>query len=255
MALVLATASVAHAEPKPRPVDIKAIRDQLVVLQDAEGGIYVVRPGRDGRMWFGAPRSKNLYEQVVIGRFSDGSTGAWDISVVAPRVPNIQPGSVGRTEEGAYVRRCGDSLTSDLTEVTGDKAKAIIDKSVFLSSALIRRPHMVARDDAGIYYYVDVIRQEYGGKGYRVFVGKKGAMKQRPLVDIATDTAGDVFATKTGDLRIVREVADDSNKQAIVWVKGNKRTTLSRLDPDANSVLIYKELGIYTFIGSICESL
>ena len=35
-----------------------------------------------------------------------------------------------------------------------------------------RRSH-AARDDSGVYYYVDRIAKIYGGKGYRVFVGKK----------------------------------------------------------------------------------
>jgi hypothetical protein len=136
--------------------------------------------------------------------------------------------------------------------VPDDKAKPILDKAQFMSTAFIRRPHLLARDDSGVYYYVDVIRKEYGGKGYRVFVGKKGAMKQRPLTDIATDSAGDVFATKTGDLRMVKD--NTEGKQTITWVKGEKRIQLSFLDTDVNSQLIFKDLGVYSFTGSICEN-
>jgi hypothetical protein len=122
-----------------------------------------------------------------------------------------------------------------------------------MTTALIRRPYMLARDDSGVYYYVDVIRDQYGGNGYRVFVGKKGAMKQKPLTDIAKDTAGDVFATKTGDLRIVRDVTE--NKTEIAWVKGGKRSPLVVLDTDANEPLIFKQLGVYAFTGNICDTL
>ena len=97
------------------------------------------------------------------------------------------------------------------------------------------------------------IRKEYGGKGYRVFVGKKGAMKQKPLTDVASDTAGDIFATKTGDLRIERDTSE--GKDTVQWVKGEKRSALVSLDVDANSALIYSDLGVYSFIGSICESI
>jgi hypothetical protein len=172
--------------------------------------------------------------------------------VWAPRVPNVQPGSVGRKNDGTFRRWCGGDNHTELTELVADKAKAVLDKSAFLSTAMIRRPYLLARDDGGVYYYVDVIRDQYGGKGYRVFVGKKGAMKQRPLTDVATDTAGDVFATKTGDLRIVREVGE--GKPSVTWVKGGKRSSLVTLDPEANSRLIYKDLGVYGFIGSICEA-
>jgi hypothetical protein len=86
-----------------------------------------------------------------------------------------------------------------------------------------------------------------------VFVGRKGAMKPKPLTDVASDTAGDVFATKTGDLRIVRDTSE--GKSTVTWIKGEKRIELVTLDLDANSQLIFKDLGVYGFTGSICESL
>ena len=254
LAVLLVLSTSAAAEPKPKAVDIKPIRDQLIVLQDADGGLYVVLPGKDSRVFFGVGgKNKNLYEQSVIGRFSDGKAGSWDISVWAPRVPNIQPGSVQRKADGSYVKSCGNDVHVPLTELAADKAKTVIDKNNFLSTAMTRRPYMLARDDSGVYYYVDALRAEYGGKGFRVFVGKKGALKLKPLTDIASDTAGDIFATKTGDLRIVRDTSE--GKQNVQWVKGEKRSSLVTLDLDANSQLIFKDLGVYGFTGSICESM
>jgi hypothetical protein len=139
-----------------------------------------------------------------------------------------------------------------MSERTGDKAKAVLDKSTFMTSAMIRKPRMLARDDAGVYYYVDEIRTQYGGKGYRVFVGKKSAMKELPLTDIATDAAGDVFSTKTGDLRLVRR---SDVKDSALWVHGEKRTELFMLDTDANSAVIYKDFGIYGFVGTVCDDM
>ena len=252
--VLFALSTSTAADPKPKPVDISAFKDKLVVLQDAEGAIYVVLPGKEHRVFYGVGgKNKNLYEQVVFGYYSDGSTGAWDISVWAPRVPNVRPGSIERTRDGTYKKACGEKLHVDLTEVTGAKAKAILDKGKFLTTAMIRRPYLLARDDAAVYYYVDVLREQYGGKGFRVFVGKKGAMKQKPLTDVATDTAGDVFSTKTGDLRIVRDVSE--GKSNIAWIKGAKRSSLVSLDTDANSALIFKDLGVYGFTGSICENM
>ena len=253
LSLIVTGSGSAAAEPKPKPVDMKSVKDKLVVLQDGDGGTYVALPGSDGRLFYGgSAKLKKLYEQIIIARSSNGSEGSWDLSVWAPRIPNIQPGSVGRMADGSFRRYCGGDRTTPLSEVTGDKAKAILDKWTFLSSAMIRRPHLLARDDGGVYYYVDVIRNEYGGKGYRVFIGKKGAMKQKPLTDIASDTAGDVFATKTGDLRIVNDT--DSDGSTVTWVKGEKRITLRKLDLDANSPLIFKDLGVYSFTGTICEN-
>jgi len=251
---VVCASSIASAEPKPKPVDIKPFRDRLIVLKDAEGGTYVVRPGSEARMWYGpGGKNKNLYEQIIIGRSSDGTKGTWDISAWAPRVPELRPGSVRNNGDGTFTKWCGNDVQVGLTELTGDKAKAIIDKWSFYTTAMIRRPYFLARDDAAVYYYVDVIRNEYGGKGYRVFIGKKGAMKQKPLTDLANDTGGDVFSTKTGDLRIVRDTSEP--KPSVTWVKGEKRVPLVNLDTDANSALIYKDLGIYGFTGSICETM
>jgi hypothetical protein len=254
LAVLLALCTSAAAEPKPKPVDIKPIRDQLIVLQDADGGLYVVLPGKDGRIFFGVGgKNKNFYEQTVVSRSADGKAGSWDIAVWAPRVPNIQPGSVQRKADGSFLKWCGNDLQVPLTELSADKAKAIVDKSSFLTTAMTRRPYLLARDDSGVYYYVDALRAEYGGKGFRVFIGKKGAMKLKPLTDIASDTAGDIFATKTGDLRIVRDTSE--GKQNVQWVKGEKRASLVTLDLDANSQLIFKDLGVYGFTGSICESM
>ena len=253
---LLLVAGTAAADPKPKAVDIKPFKDRLIVLQDIEGGTYVVLPGgsgEDARVFYGLPK-KPLYEQVVTGRSSNGQAGTWDVAVWSPRVPNFQPGSIGKKDDGSFVKFCGNDNKTELSQVGTDKAKAILDKGQFMTTALIRKPYMLARDDSGVYYYVDVIRQQYGGNGYRVMVGKKGALKQKPLTDVATDTAGDVFSTKTGDLRIVRNV-DDNKKADIVWVKGGKRSPLSVLDVEANESMIFRQLGVYEFTGNICESL
>ena len=254
IAAVIAVSATAAADPKPKPVDIKPFRDKVIVLQDSDGGTYVALPGSDGHLFYGT-KNKPLYEQTIISRSSDGTTGAWDLGVWAPRVPKLQPGSVARKADGSYLKWCGEDHQVGLSEITGDKAKKILDKSTFMTTAMIRRPYLLARDDSAVYYYVDVIRDQYGGKGYRVFVGRKGAMKQKPLVDLASDTAGDVFSTKTGNLRIVRDANANDNSSNVTWVKGEKRSPLVWLDLDANSVLIFKDLGVYGFIGSICENL
>ena len=250
LAAFLMIASTAFAEPKPKAVDIKSFRDKLVVLKDADGGTYVVLPGDGARVWYGIPK-KPLYEQKVTGRSANGDK--WGISVWAPRVSNFQPGGVNFNGDGNYIRYCGDNEQIPLTQVTSDQAKTVLDKSSFMSSAFIRRPYLLARDNSGVYYYVDVIRDEYGGNGYRVFVGKKGAMKSKPMTDIASDTAGDVFSTKTGDLRFVKDL-DDSSKVTTTWIKGGKETKLVSLDVEANSRMIFREFGIYGFTGSICEN-
>ena len=238
-------------EPKPTPVDIKAMKDKLLVFQDKAGGTYVVFEDPDGyRAWYGT--GKQLYEQIVTGRSRNGDS--WAINTYAPRLAETRPASIMKKDDGSFLKWCDGKDDAVLTQLGGDKAKTVIDKYSFLTPALVRRSHMFARDDSGIYYYVDHLDKAHGGKGYRVFVGKKGAMKQMALTDVASDSAGQVFSTKTGDLRLVR-TADGETKPSTKWVKGEKKTDLIPLDLDVNSPVIFNDLGIYKFTGTLCDNI
>ncbi len=259
---ILALSSVAlgqaakDADPKPAPIDIKAMKDKLLVFQDKAGGTYVVFEGVDGtsgsqsRAWYGT--GKQLYEQIVIGRSRDGDS--WDISTYAPRLAETRPAALMKKADGSFMKWCDGKDDAVLTQLGGDKAKTVIDKYSFLSPALVRRSHMFARDDAGTYYYVDRLDAAHGGKGYRVFVGKKGGMKQMALTDVASDSAGQVFSTKTGDLRLVK-TTEGETKPSTKWVKGEKKTDLIPLDLDVNSPVIFNDLGIYKFTGTLCDNI
>ncbi len=228
-----------------------------MTVSDVSGNTDVTKPDKDStatkpaemaRVWFGVP-GKPLYEHRVVGRSQNGA--AWDITTWAPRIDGIRPGYFQKKADGSFVKGCGDQPNVPLTQMTGDKAKAVLDKSQLMTEYLMRRAHMLARDDRGTYYYVDRLHSGLGGKGYRVWVGKKGAMKQLPLTDVATDTGGEVFATKTGDLRLDH----DNRIEKMAWIRGEKRTELVTLDVDANSPLIFSDLGIYPFLGTICDNM
>lgn len=249
---VMALAIVASADPKPKPVDIKPFRDKLVVLKDADGGTYAVMNETTGRRVFYGPTSKVLHEAVLDGSSSrDGD--AWSISLIAPTTEYPFIAIIERKKDGTYLRSCGArGVSLALTELTGDKAKETLDKATFLTAQHVRRPHLLARDDRGVYYYVDVLRERYGGNGHRVFIGKKGAMKQVPLTDIASDTGGEVYSTKSGDLRLVSTL--ESTKKTAQWIRGERRSELVYLDPYMNQPLIYRDLGIYKLTGTLCGS-
>jgi hypothetical protein len=241
-------------EPQPFAVDLNPKKEPVLVLKDANGGTYVIvgEPTTTSKKAFYGT-GKQLYEQVSIGGSRDGD--AWAVNTWSPRIPELRPGSISRRRDGTYFRSCDGLDDAVLSEVTGEKATTVIEKSQFLSPGLVRRPHLLARDDMGIYYYVDKLAERHGGKAFRVFVGKRGAMKQMPLVDIAMDSAGSVFSTKTGDLRLVDTYDKTTGaKKSSTWVKGSKKTELFILDLDVNSVVIFKELGIYKLVGGICDN-
>lgn len=247
-------------DPKPLTVEIKDFKDRLLVLKDSAGGTYVIllRSDKDpsNRAWYGT--GKTLYEQVLDGFSADGD--AWGLDVYAPRIVALRPGSIEKKKDGTYFKSCDGADDFVLTEQTGDKAKAVLDKYAFVSPGMIRRPHLLARDDSGVYYYIDKLSKLHGDKGFRVFVGRKGGMKQIALTDVASDSAGQVFSTKTGDLRLVHTVnnvdtVEPKSKPSTTWVKGGKKTELIWLDTYVNGPMIFNDLGIYKFIGSICESM
>jgi hypothetical protein len=167
---------------------------------------------------------------------------------------------LSRHQDGSYERYCWGADDAGLSELTGDKARAVLDGYAFLSTPIVHRPHLLARDDAGIYYYVDTIAKEYGGNGHRVFIGKRGALRQVPLTDIASDTGGEVYSTKTGDIRIVTVSSEEEDGAALAkhyhvsFVRGDKKIDLVWLDLTLNSRLIFKDLGVYDFIGTLCEN-
>jgi len=245
LAATMLVATVASADPKPTAVDIKAYKDKLIVLRDASGGTYVVDWEREGDSHVFYGTGKTLYEQISIGKSANGD--AWDIRVLAPRVEETRNGSVGYKQDHTYSLWCG-MVETGLTQITGDKAKAVLDKYQFMTTALVRKPHILARDDHGMYYYVDRLRE---GKGFRMFVGRKGAMKELPIIDISSDAAGEVFATKSGDLRITNRRGDSADA---LWSRGDKKEALIALDEFVNSPVIYGQLGIYQFTGTVCET-
>ncbi|HEV7555199.1 MAG TPA: hypothetical protein VGO00_07095 [Kofleriaceae bacterium] len=250
LVVALGFVATASADPKPSAVDTKPFKDKMLVLQDSAGGTYIVVDGSDKRVFYGT--GKIVYEQVVVGASRNGD--AWSIDTLAPRIAGIKPAWIQFKDDHTYFKSCDGKDDAVLAQLTGDRAKTVVDKLQFMSTALVYRAHLLARDDTGVYYYVDKVAPQYGGNGYRVWVGKKGAMRLLPLVDVASDTAGEVFSTKSGDLRLIHD-ANDSSKQAPIWVKGEKRTTLIPLDVDANSPLIFRDLGVYAFTGTLCDNI
>lgn len=254
VAAALLVAGVASADPAPKPIDIKDMKDEMVVLKDADGGIYVVYFVRDKEthVFYGTGRDKILYDQLLEGPKSrDGD--AWSVSTQAPRAVYPFMGQVARRKDGTFMRDCSDKNRIELTQLAGTKAAEILDKYQFVTTSVVRRPYLLARDDRGVYYYVDVLRDLYGGSGHRVFIGKKGGLKQMALTDVTSDSAGDVFATKTGDLRLVRTLGDD--KPTAQWIRGEKKSDLIYLDIYMNQPLIYRELGLYKVQGTICGNI
>jgi hypothetical protein len=240
------------ATEKAKPIDIKPVIDKLDVFKDELGSYYVSpRPdamtGEDAQAWVFFGDGKTFYQQRIIGSsLQSGQHYEWYLW--APRAKGMQAAML-ELETGKLAIECRHKDGKrPLTQLTAAEAHTVLAKAAFYPPLWQRQSHVLLRDDDAIYYFVDELRDELGGNGYRVFMGPKGAMKELPMTNVATDSAGEIFATKSGQLKLI---AGTDGKA--FWIKGGKKTELTRLDPQDNKYLIYRELGIYGPLGAVCD--
>jgi hypothetical protein len=222
-------------------VDIAAWKDKMVVFTDGEGGYFAAVPGELKLLFYGD--GKTMHQQRVFGASRSGDRH--DLRMWSPRVNSRAD---VRLDGDAGSLTCGKD-TFDLVRVKAPEAARILDQAAFRTPLWKRQAHALSRDDRGTYYYVDRLRDEEGGKGFRLFAGPKGAVKQLPLTNIVSDSEGEIFASKSkGELRFVQ-----SPRQA-TWIKGDKRTDLTLVPVEDNVALIYGELGVYEgSLGTPCD--
>ena len=268
--LILLLASTAVADPKPPApkgkgkgdvIDVAPMLDKLVVYKDELGKYFVApRPGGGDSetvtQWVFYGDQKGLYQQRIIGLGVSGGKADW--SIWAPRVRHMNQASVEQDDKGATLvcdERAGKAIPKQLSPIPADQAKTFLEHVALHPPLWQRQSHLLARDDNGVYYFVDELREEFGGNGYRVFIGQKGAMKEMPMKNVVSDSAGEIFATTNGDLKLVtsEHKTKDKDQDKAYWKKGGKKEELTLLAPIDNRYLIYSELGIYGSIGTVCD--
>jgi hypothetical protein len=112
-------------------------------------------------------------------------------------------------------------------------------------------PYALLRDTQGNYYLVEKGFQPEDEKSFRVHVGPKGSLKLQQMKDIVSDSEGQIFSTKKGELRLVVD-----RSQSPVWIEGPKKKVELRVVPiTENLPMIYNELGVYAGarLGTPCD--
>jgi hypothetical protein len=259
-AAILAVFLVPSAEARPKkkvvkdePEDITKYKKDLVVLTDEDGDIYVMEgtwgaAGGDHAVFFGD--GKVLHKQRIYGGGADGTTGRLDLNFWSPRSDG---GEIGRNDKGEYYLTCGrgdEAETVTLKKMSDADSKKILDTASFRKVFWKRGAQALARDDSGNYYYVDRMRDEYGGKGHRIFAGPKGGLKELPMTNVVSDSVGEIYATRKGELRFV------TDRSKATWIKGTAKTELTIIPIDQNISLIYGDLGVYDgSLGTPCDDM
>jgi hypothetical protein len=148
--------------------------------------------------------------------------------------------------------RCGTRKVP-LKLVEGNDAASLLTAAAWQPALLRHVPHALTRDDRGTYYYVDKGSTPETEKAFRLFVGQKGAMQRQKMTNVVSDSKGEIFSTKKGDLRfIVGPNGTDST-----WIEGPRQTRLIAVPVQENLNMIYTELGIYSGerFGTPCDNL
>jgi hypothetical protein len=241
----------------PPKMDVSKHLSEATVLHDGNGHYMVVGPFTEFEQVFYG-NGKTFYLQSVYSTSSSGSDRTWQALFWTPLEKNngeldLKPGG---TE---WELRCGER-TTPLLVLGESEAKKMLKGAAFYEDYWSRQAYFLARDDHGSYYYVDRISENRGGKGYRLFTGPKGAMKEQQMLNIVSDSEGDIFATKSGDLRLLinseASSSDSDDNRKAFWVQKDNKLELKTVPVRRNKILIYAELGVYNEkFGTPCDDL
>ncbi|TQF11493.1 hypothetical protein FJV41_33870 [Myxococcus llanfairpwllgwyngyllgogerychwyrndrobwllllantysiliogogogochensis] len=146
--------------------------------------------------------------------------------------------------------RCGEkNIPLNLMEAV--PGAEILRKAAYAPNPQQFAPYALLRDTKGNYYFVDKGARTTDQKNYRVFIGPRGALKPQKMTNVISDSEGEIFSTKKGDLRLVLDKAKTS-----VWIENTKKSLELRQVPvEENLPLIYNDLGVYEGIrlGTPCD--
>ena len=236
------------AAPSEPTVDISEVKDKLQILTDGKGHYVAVDPwGKlDKHLYYGDGKTFHALRVNSGGR---QGKEAWSRTFWEPRVDAPWKGGVGLHKE-KYKVQCGDRATELLPLPAEEQAK-MIESAAFYGPLWKYRAYSLARDDKGTYYYVDKPREPANNKAFRLFAGKRGSLKPLPMTNIVSDSQGDIFTTKRGELRLVLDL------KRPLWVARKKEIELVKLPIEDNHIMIYSELGVYAGqrLGTPCDDM
>jgi len=245
---LLAVPRAAAADPAPE--DVSALLDRLGLFSDGKGHFVALDPSCDAevreRVYYG---DGERFWRLRYSGFSQSGSERFSYGLWEPRVVERWKASVGM-RDGRFEVRCDDRIT-ELKPVPVDEAKALLAKARFFGPRWEYRAYALARDELGNYYYVDHMRHPPGNLRFRLWVGPRGDMKPQKMRNVISDSEGDIFATRSGELRLVL------NKKQALWVKRKQRTELVYVPVERNARMIYTHLGPYDgmHLGTPCDDL
>lgn len=243
MLVVGCLASRARAEKEAPVPDIaaeeaKALRAKGVLLHDGKQHYILMAspdPVTGTAMFYGD--GKTFYRLLIDVAANDRTERSW--AIVDERRGRHGWMSELSRKDGAYAVTCRSTEDeTTLTMLPESDGRALLAKAAFKERLMDRRPYLLGRDGT-TYYYADVASTPED-TDYRLYVGKRGAMKRLKIKHIASDSDGLVLTVPQGTLRYRIDPEEAS------WTaKAKKPVVLSFVDLLQNGELIYNELGVY----------
>ncbi len=145
--------------------------------------------------------------------------------------------------------RCGERTVA--LQILGlDEARRMLGAAKFQPNPQKFVPYALLRDTRGIYYLVERGFQPSEENFFRVYVGPKGGLKQQEMRDVVSDSEGQIFSTRNGELRLVVD-----RKDPPMWIEKERKFELRIVPVSENLPLIYNELGVYAGaqLGTPCD--
>lgn len=246
--LILAPASSqVVAQPQSQRLRLGTAVDRLTVLHDGVGHYFALEEGGNFATFYYGD-GKTFYRQHVSSFAHTAETRSLNFWAPGVSTRGRRGGELGKDELGQWTVTCKDepSLLEPLPISARDE---LVKSAIFRVGKWQRRVRFAARDEEGRYYIVDSERDSYE-RGWRLFVGKRGKLKELHLVDVVSDSGGDVFATTIGDLSFERR----EMTRAAVWSQGKQSESLTFVPPELNAQLFYFDMGLYSGgLGTPCD--
>lgn len=235
-------------------VDVSKVKPDLVILHDGSGHYLALLPTRELDLTFYGD-GRTFHQLRIRGGSIDRGAGRssrrfWSpISTDADIV--MQPGQ-------KWTVQCSDRTTPMVPLSAGD-TREMLNKARFVKPFWKRQALILARDDRGSYYYVDKIRDDRSAhdrerdpnppRGYRLYIGRKGRMVEQRLTDAVEDSKGMVLSIKKADLTV------DFDTSSATFSSGKRKEKLVFLPVEDNTMLIYRDLGLYQKLGIPCDDM
>lgn len=153
-----------------------------------------------------------------------------------------------KPDSGTCELTCG-SNEMKLELLPGKQARKVAESLDVKPPPTPYEPYALARDPRGVYYYVERSTTKGQERFFRLYVGRLGNVKPQKMKDIVSDSEGEIFSSKAGDLRLVLD------KSKATWITGRKSRSLKRVPVEKNLHMIYNQLGVYTGVrlGTPCD--